>query len=366
MVLSHSQEDTSNVSFESNERTRPSLSPSSLSITMETTQQLISLAISPSPSSPPPPPPHPSNLTITPPHVTVIPPPPPLPLHLTFPHTLPNVPATPATPPPPPPPPLPLHLTFPHPHVTPQQLTSVIPPPPHPLQIATQPPPPPPAIPVAPPLPPIFQRVTQPKESKNTTAIKQIMNELKEMNTLSFAEDQLSVEINQDDPLQIAVIVTPNDGLYRDGYFKFLITFPPTYPAGRPKITCQTPIFHPNISTTGSICFSLLQDVAENRTLRIADYAHGLLWLLYYPNLFSRLNSDCPQNEVLFRKLARTCVEGGTFKSGSSYTFSRSEKLMQSESEKSNQKEDESDKNKGWEWVLIGEEWQQVFKEVKK
>jgi hypothetical protein len=43
-----------------------------------------------------------------------------------------------------------------------------------------------------------------------------------------------------------------------------------------------------------------------NRDVRLVDYAHALLWLLYQPNLDSRLNGDCPQTKDEFRRLVRT------------------------------------------------------------
>jgi hypothetical protein len=43
-----------------------------------------------------------------------------------------------------------------------------------------------------------------------------------------------------------------------------------------------------------------------NRDVRLVDYAHALLWLLYQPNLDSRLNGDCPQTKAEFSRLVRT------------------------------------------------------------
>jgi hypothetical protein len=40
--------------------------------------------------------------------------------------------------------------------------------------------------------------------------------------------------------------------------------------------------------------------------VRLVDYAHSLLWLLYQPNLDSRLNGDCPNGTSEFARLVRT------------------------------------------------------------
>jgi ubiquitin-protein ligase len=140
------------------------------------------------------------------------------------------------------------------------------------------------------PLPPNFKRVTKEKEPEyGSNAVRQIMRELKEMNQLNFAEEQLCVEMEGDDPFKLIVKLTPNDGLYKDGYYEITMELTEEYPHKKPTFHCKSQIFHPNIDYNGKICFSLLDEDGQN--LRLADYAHGFLWLLYYPNLYSRLNS---------------------------------------------------------------------------
>jgi hypothetical protein len=39
--------------------------------------------------------------------------------------------------------------------------------------------------------------------------------------------------------------------------------------------------------------------------MRLVDYAHALLWLLYQPNLDSRLNSQCPHDRSTFEQQVR-------------------------------------------------------------
>lgn len=45
--------------------------------------------------------------------------------------------------------------------------------------------------------------------------------------------------------------------------------------------------------------------------LRLVDYAHALLWLIYNPNLSSRLSCDCPESESEYEELARSMLYGG-------------------------------------------------------
>jgi hypothetical protein len=161
------------------------------------------------------------------------------------------------------------------------------------------------------------------------------------------------------------VTLTPDDGLYVDGYYEITMTLPDNYPFGKPTFHCDSPIFHPNIAYDGGICFSLLEETES--FLRIADYAHGLLWLLYYPNLYSRVNMDCPRDEKLFREMVRTSIEGGVV---CGRVYERSVKLTKKEEEKEEEGKGTCaggsgggcEKNgKKWEWRLVNREWVQVF-----
>jgi len=164
--------------------------------------------------------------------------------------------------------------------------------------------------------------------------------------------------------------------LYQDGEYEIEMKLPKEYPRSKPTFACKSVIFHPNVDYCGKICFSLLDESDSN--LRIADYAHGMLWLLYYPNLWSRLNMDCPREEKPFAQMVRTSIAGGVV-AGRSYPRSRKlvkmdEKMQVMEKEKSGDKLKEEVVNvnvqdvlkttkngKTWVWMLKNEEWVQEF-----
>jgi len=144
------------------------------------------------------------------------------------------------------------------------------------------------------------------------TINKTILKEYKKMLLQSFDDGQIQVEFpNDDDLTQVRVVLLPNSGLYEGGRFVFSVQLPEDYPESAPSIMCDTKIFHPNIDYTGCLCFNILSDEWDN-SLRLVDYAHALLWLLYQPNLDSRLNGDCPQDPEEFASMVKTAIEGGT------------------------------------------------------
>jgi len=167
----------------------------------------------------------------------------------------------------------------------------------------------------------------------STKINKVVLKEFQETNYKAFSEGQISIHfLDEQDLTRVTVTLTPNEGLYSGGKFLFEITLPSDYPMSIAKVKCQTLIFHPNINYEGAICFNILSGgeaslrlgwwsgwvhcavlnpsplltfTADEWTpdVRLVDYAHALLWLLYQPNLDSRLNSDCPPNHLVFASM---------------------------------------------------------------
>ncbi len=75
----------------------------------------------------------------------------------------------------------------------------------------------------------------------------------------------------------------PSGSPYEGGIFFLDIHFPLEYPFKPPKITFATRVYHPNISSNGSICLDILKD-AWSPALTISRVLLSISSLLTDPN----------------------------------------------------------------------------------
>lgn len=93
------------------------------------------------------------------------------------------------------------------------------------------------------------------------------------------------------------VTVSPEEGDWAGGHFKFHVLIPEGYNIEPPSVTCKSKLWHPNISTDGEVCLSLLRQnsidgMGWSPTRRVKDVIWGL------SSLFSDLcNFDDPLNQ---------------------------------------------------------------------
>ncbi len=105
-----------------------------------------------------------------------------------------------------------------------------------------------------------------------------------------------------------ATIIGPTETPYEGGIFKLKILFPADYPFKPPKITFETPIYHPNINSNGGICLDILKD-QWSPALNITKVLLSICSLLDEPNPDDPLMPEIAQlfksNKAEFTRLAR-------------------------------------------------------------
>lgn len=80
-------------------------------------------------------------------------------------------------------------------------------------------------------------------------------------------------------------------GVYSGMKFTLDLKFSNDYPMSPPKVTFETPIFHPNVDASGNICLDILKD-KWSATYTVSTLLLSLQGLLDTPNNDSPLNSD--------------------------------------------------------------------------
>lgn len=111
------------------------------------------------------------------------------------------------------------------------------------------------------------------------------------------------------DSSSFIVVFRPEGTPYEDGTFHLTLNFDETYPNNPPKCQFKTPMFHPNIYSSGDICL----DILSNRwspTYDVAALLTSIQSLLPDPNpssaangqAASLFNSNKPAYEAQVRK----------------------------------------------------------------
>ncbi|EFP06958.1 hypothetical protein GCK72_004003 [Caenorhabditis remanei] len=83
---------------------------------------------------------------------------------------------------------------------------------------------------------------------------------------------------------ELSLTVTPQEGIYKGGLFRFHITVPPEYNNSPPLVKCLTRVWHPNITEDGAICLSILRQNSLDQygwrpTRNLREVVHGLVSL---------------------------------------------------------------------------------------
>ena len=113
----------------------------------------------------------------------------------------------------------------------------------------------------------------------------------------------------------LSVVISPDEGFYEGGHFKFELAFNDNYPIEPPKVLCLNRIYHPNIDLEGKVCLNILRE-DWSPALDLQSVIVGLLFLFLEPNPRDPLNKDAAacliRDRWSFRKLVRKSMTGAT------------------------------------------------------
>nr|CAB3267445.1 ubiquitin-conjugating enzyme E2 K-like [Phallusia mammillata] len=130
----------------------------------------------------------------------------------------------------------------------------------------------------------------------SSISVTRIQRELKDIKSECSGQN-IKIELYNDEYTNLrGEIVGPPETPYHGGVFKLIIKIPESYPFNPPKVSFETKIWHPNISSvTGAICLDILKDQwAAALTLRTV--------LLSLQALLSDAEPDDPQDAVVARQ----------------------------------------------------------------
>lgn len=124
----------------------------------------------------------------------------------------------------------------------------------------------------------------------------------------------ITVSYDRNDPMNIKLVVKPDEGYYKNGVFNFECKIPKEYPNSAPEFRCLEKIYHPNIDVNGSVCLNILRNDWKP-TLTIQLIFAGILHLFLHPNPNDPLNkmaaNDLSKFPDRFRMHVRKAMEGG-------------------------------------------------------
>mmetsp|Transcript_104628 Transcript_104628/g.337351 ORF Transcript_104628/g.337351 Transcript_104628/m.337351 type:complete len:176 (+) Transcript_104628:58-585(+) len=121
---------------------------------------------------------------------------------------------------------------------------------------------------------------------------KRLAKDVAALQDKALAKDGIALEMLGSDPQSFtALIAGPVHSAYCGGVFRLGVQVPDDYPLSPPQMKFLTRIWHPNVSTDGTICLDTLR-LQWSPRLTLEKTLLSVLALLSDPNPDHGLNSD--------------------------------------------------------------------------
>ncbi|KTW29452.1 NEDD8-conjugating protein UBC12 [Pneumocystis jirovecii RU7] len=149
------------------------------------------------------------------------------------------------------------------------------------------------------------------KKPKITAAQIRVQKDITEL----LLPETMKIEFpNPNDLLNFYLIISPDEGFYKNGSFRFKFNIDTNYPHNPPKVKCVQKIYHPNIDLNGNICLNILREDWKP-VLNLNAIMFGLQYLFLDPNVKDPLNKiaadDLKNNQENFRQNVQISMKGG-------------------------------------------------------
>lgn len=140
-----------------------------------------------------------------------------------------------------------------------------------------------------------------------------VRNYISDLNELNLPKTCNTEFPDPDDLLHFKLIICPDEGFYKGGYFVFNFKVGPNYPHEPPKVKCETRVYHPNIDLEGNVCLNILREDWKP-VLTINSVVYGLQYLFLEPNPEDPLNKEAAEilqtNRRLFEHNVSKAMRG--------------------------------------------------------
>ncbi|KAK8847437.1 hypothetical protein IAR55_005295 [Kwoniella newhampshirensis] len=150
------------------------------------------------------------------------------------------------------------------------------------------------------------------KKPKMTAAQLRVQKDLTELELPSTMTTQFP---DLADVLNFTLTITPDEGIYKGGVFKFTFAINANYPHEPPKVRCVQKIYHPNLDLEGNVCLNILREDWKP-VLNLSSVMIGIQYLFLEPNPDDPLNKDAAEdlrrNREAFIQNVKTSMRGGS------------------------------------------------------